>query len=85
MIVTYVMVAVCVIGVLGGVASVMSYDKRYGQGGSGIRVPRHTLRTVQRSRPSRQLKAVETALSTDPDEDQPACSPVRSHGRWSAR
>jgi hypothetical protein len=82
MVVTYVMIAVCVFGVLGGLASVASYDHVYGQGGSKMRIPKHSRRTGQRARPSRQLRAVEAALAEDAATDQPtSCSPVRSHGR----
>lgn len=83
MVVTYVMVAVCVVGVLGGVASVLNYEQRYSQSGSRMRIPRHSRRSGQRSRPSRQLQAVEAALAKDPATDQAtSCSTVRSHGRW---
>ena len=71
MVVTYVMVAVCVVGVLGACASVLSYDKLYGQSGTRMRIPKHSRRTVQRSRPSRQLEAIETALSEQAATDQP--------------
>jgi hypothetical protein len=85
MVVTYVMVAVCVIGVLGAVANVLSYDK-LSESGNKMRVPRHTRRSGQRSRPSRQLQAVETALEEDAATDEPpSCSTVRSHGRWTGR
>jgi hypothetical protein len=83
MVVTYVMVAVCVVGVLGGVASVHSYDRVYSQRGSKMRIPRHSRRSRQGSRPSRQLQAVEAALAEDAAIDQPtSCRTVRSHGRW---
>jgi hypothetical protein len=83
MIVTYVMVAVCVVGVLGGLASVHSYDKVYSHGGSKMRIPKHSRRSTEGSRPSRQLQAVEAALAEDATTDQPtSCSTVRSHGRW---
>jgi hypothetical protein len=83
MVVTYVMVAVCVVGVLGGVASVLSYDQRYSQSGSKMRIPKHSRRSGQGSRPSRQLQAVEAALAEDAATDQPtSCSTVRSHGLW---
>jgi hypothetical protein len=86
MLVTYVMVAVCVVGVLGGVASVLSYDKVYGQSGSKMRVSRHSRRGRHGSRSSRQLQAVEAALAEDAAADEPtSCSTVRSHGRWRAR
>lgn len=84
MIVTYVMVAVCVVGVLGAMASVLSYDNQYSKSGSEMRIPKHSRRGRHASRPSRQLRAVEAALAEDPPADQPAsCSTVRSHGRWS--
>ena len=86
MVVTYVMVAVCIVGVLGGVASVHSYDKVYSQRGSKMRIPKHSRRSGQRSRPSRQLQAVEAALAEDGATDEPtSCSPVRSHGSWTGR
>ena len=84
--VMYVMVVICVVGVLGGVASVASYDKLYSHSGSGMRIPRHSRGSGQRSRPSRQLRAVEAALAEDAATDQSTpCSPVRSHGRWIPR
>ncbi len=89
MVVTYVMIAVCVVGVLGGLASVHSYDKPYGQGGNRMRIPKHSRRSGRSSRPSRQLQAVEAALEENPATDQPAsCSTARSHdrsGRWRRR
>ena len=85
MVVTYVMIAVCIVGVLGGVASVHSYDN-VSTRGSKMRIPKHSRRSGQRSRPSRQLQAVEAALAEDGATDEPtSCSPVRSHGRWTAR
>jgi len=82
MVVTYVMVAICVVGVLGGVASVLSYDKVYSQSGSKMRIPKHSRRNRQGPRPSRQLQAVEAALAEDEATDQPtSCSTGRSHGR----
>lgn len=86
MIVTYVMVAVCVVGVLGGVASVLSYDDLYGKSGSRMRIPKHSRRNRQTSRPSRQLEAIEAALTEDAATDQAtARSDTRSHGRWTRR
>ena len=94
MVVTYVMVAVCIVGVLGGVASTLSYDKHYGEKGTGMRIPRHSRRSAQqtrrrsaqRPRPSRQLQALEAALTEDTATDQPpSCSPTRSRARRMAR
>ncbi len=86
MVVTYVMVAVFIVGVLGGVASVHSYDRVYSKRGTRMRIPRHSRRSRQGSRPSRQLQAVEAALAEDGAGDQPtSCSPVRSHRRWTTR
>ena len=86
MIVTYVMVAVTIIGVLGGVATVLSYDHLDRKSSSRMRIPKHSRRSPRRSRPSRQLQAVESALAEDPATDQsPDCSTVRSHGRWKTR
>jgi hypothetical protein len=88
MVVTYVMIAVTVVGVLGGVASVLSYDHLNGGSGSGtkMRIPRHSRRSRQSSRPSRQLRAVEAALTEDAVTDQEAsCPTARSHGRWTRR
>jgi hypothetical protein len=85
MVVTYVMVAVCVVGVLGAIANVLSYDN-YTAKGSKMRVSKHSRRSAPRSRPSRQLQALETALSEDAVSDEPtSCSPVRSHGRWKSQ
>ena len=82
MIVTYVMIAVCVVGVLGAIGSALSYDKPYGQIGDPMRIPRRSRRTPQVSRrPSRQLQALEAALSEDAaDDETPPRSAVRSHG-----
>jgi hypothetical protein len=85
MVVTYVMVAVCVLGVLGAMASVLSYDKPYGEIGSPMRIPRRSRRTPPVSRPSRQLQALEAALTEDGAADEPPCSPVRAHRRWRSR
>jgi hypothetical protein len=83
MVVTYAMVALCVVGVIGALASVLSYDKHYSESGSPLRMARHARRSGQRSRPSRQLQAVEAALEKD---DQPTtCSAGRSRGRWRRR
>lgn len=81
MVVTYVMVAVCVVGVLGAMASVLSYDKPYGEIGSPMRIPKRSRRTPPVSRPSRQLEALEAALSEDAGPDEPSCSPARTHRR----
>jgi hypothetical protein len=81
MVVTYVMVAVFVVGVIGAVASVLSYDKPYGELGSPMRIPRASRRRPPASRPSRQLQALEAALTKDAATDEPSCVPVRSH-RW---
>jgi hypothetical protein len=86
MVVTYVMIAVCIVGVLGGLASVHSYDKPYGQGANRMRIPKHSRRTPRSSRPSKQLQAVEAALTEDQPSDQPTSrSTARSHGRWTRR
>jgi hypothetical protein len=69
MFVTLVMVAVCVIGVIGGVASVLSYDSDSDRG-SEMRIPRHSRRSPPVSRPSRQLRAVEAALEEDASADR---------------
>ncbi len=81
MVVTYVMVAVCVVGVLGAVASALSYDKPSGGIGSPMRIPRHSRRGAKRPSPSRQLQAVEAALTEDDAQSEP-CTTVRSRGRW---
>lgn len=82
MVVTYVMVAVFVVGVLGAVASVLSYDKPYGELGSPMRIPRGSRRRPPVSRPSRQLQALEAALDRDTATEEPHCSPARAHRRW---
>jgi hypothetical protein len=79
MVVTYVMVAVCVVGVLGAMASVLSYDQPHGGIGSPMRIPRRSRRSAPAPRPSRQLEALETALAEDVAVDERSCSPVRSH------
>jgi hypothetical protein len=89
MIVTYVMVAVCVVGVLGGIATVLSYDNLPSGSGSRMRIPRHSRRSRRASRPSRQLRAVESALAQEAATEQPASSrrrrarriPLREHRR----
>lgn len=86
MVLTCVVVVVFVVGVLGAVASVLSYDKLCGVNGSKMHIPRHSRRSGRAARPSRQLQAVETALADDAVTDQPTpCPTVRSHGRWTAR
>jgi hypothetical protein len=83
MVVTYVMVAVCVVGVIGGVASSLSYDKPHTRSGGGMRIPRQSRRSRQGSRPSRQLQAVEAALAEEAASDQATPrSTARTHGRW---
>ena len=84
MVVTYVMVAVCVVGVLGAMASVLSYDKPHGEIGSPMRIPKRSRSTPPSPRPSRQLQALEAALAEDAATDETSCSPVRSHSRWSS-
>jgi hypothetical protein len=86
MVVTYVMIAVCVVGVLGGISSVHSYEKVYSFSGSRMRIPKRSRRSRRASRPSRQLQAVEAALAEEPATDQPtACSTARSHARPTSR
>lgn len=86
MAVTYVMVAVFVVGVLGAVASVLSYDKPYGELGGPMRIPRGSRRRTPAARPSRQLQALESALTKGNASDEPPCTPVRSHRRrWGQR
>jgi len=82
MVVTYVMIVVFVVGVLGAVASVLSYDKPYGDIGSPMRIPRGSRRRPPVARPSRQLQALEAALEKDTATEEPSCSPVRSHRTW---
>lgn len=81
MVVTYVMIVVFVVGVIGAVASVLSYDKPYGEIGSPMRIPRGSRRRPPVSRPSRQLRALESALAKDTTTDEPSCTPARSHRR----
>jgi hypothetical protein len=71
MIVTYVMVAVCVVGVIGGVASALSYDKPYGEIRSPMRIPKRSRRSPRGSRRSRQLQALDAALTEEAAIDQP--------------
>jgi hypothetical protein len=83
-VVTYVMVALCLIAVLGTVGSIQGYDRPYGGAGSPMRIPRHSARRARRSRRSRQLRALETALEERTPVKRPGpCAPVRSHGRRS--
>lgn len=83
MVVTYVMVIVFVVGVIGAVASVLSYDNSYGEIGGPMRIPRgSTRRRPPAPRPSRQLQALESALAKDTTTDETSCTPVRSHRRW---
>jgi hypothetical protein len=74
-VVAYVMVAVCVVGVLGAIASIHSYEKVYAEKGSKMRVPRHSGKSRPRTRPSRQLQALEAALAEQPVNDQPTSAP----------
>jgi hypothetical protein len=71
MVVTYVMVVVCVVGVIGAVASALGYDQAYGEISGPMRIPKQSRRSAQGSRPSRQLKALEAALAEDAPLDQP--------------
>ncbi len=71
MVVTYVMVAVCVIGVIGGVVSALGYDNPSGQIGTPMRIQNRARRRVRPSRPSRQLQALEAALQKDGEPDHP--------------
>lgn len=83
MIVTFVMVAVCVVGVIGAIASVIGYDKPYGEIGAPMRIPKRSSRGARASRPSRQLRALEAALEEEaPAEQAGSCAEVRSHSRW---
>jgi hypothetical protein len=87
MVVTYVMVTFCVVGVIGALASVLSYDKHYSENGSPMRIARHPRRSVPRRRPSSQLQAIEAALARDSAADQPdhALRARRVHLRGSRR
>ena len=83
MIVTFVMVVVCVAGVISAVASAVGYDKPSGEIGDPMRIPRRSRASARRSRPSRQLQALEAALGDGTARDQPTpCCEVRSHSRW---
>lgn len=76
---------VCVIGILGSMASASGYDQLYGQTNSAVQEPRRSARQGKLRRRSRQLRAVEAALETSdvrPTAGRPATS---GHGRWSRR
>jgi len=85
MVVMSVMVVVCVVGVVGAVVSVLGYDKLYDEIGNGMHVPRHASRRARAPRPSRQLQALEAALTEEHDEAPPSCPSGRSHRGWIAR
>lgn len=64
MLVTFAIAAVCVIGIIGAIASTLGYDQLYGQESRGAQLPPRAVRRSKPRRPSRQLRAVETALAT---------------------
>jgi hypothetical protein len=71
---TYLIIVFCVVGVLGGVASVQSYE-RHAEKGSKVRMPRHSRKGRPPARRSRQLQALEAALAEEPVGDQQASAP----------
>lgn len=64
MLVMCVIAAVCVLGVVGTLASTLSYDQLYGQEPRRRQLPPRSVRRPKSRRRSRQLQAVETALAT---------------------
>jgi hypothetical protein len=56
---------VCVLGVVGALASTLSYDQLYGQEPRGYEPPSRPVRRRRSRRRSRQLRAVEAALAAD--------------------
>lgn len=82
MIVTWVMVIVCVVGVIGAIASAVGYDKPSGEIGDPMRIPRRSRSAPRRSRRSRQLEALEAALGEATTTDRAAArSRARSRSR----
>jgi hypothetical protein len=81
-VVTWVMIVVCVVGVLGAIASSLSYDEPYGHVGSPMRIPKGSRKAARRPRPSRQLRALEAALEEGAGTEQRTPrSEFRSRGR----
>jgi hypothetical protein len=80
MLVTIVIVLVCVIGIIGAMASTLGYDGLYGQT-ERVELPRRSVRRKRLRRPSQQLRAVEAALAPAEPDPPPGCSSPRTHGR----
>ncbi len=76
---------VCVVGIVGALASTLRYDQLYGQNASGVQFQARSVRRPRSRRRSRQLRAVEAALATNESEPSPACSPPSRRKRWSRR
>jgi hypothetical protein len=64
MLVMCVIAAICVLGVVGALASTLSYDQLYGQDRGGRQLPPRSVRRRKSRRRSRQLQTVEAALAT---------------------
>lgn len=81
------MVALCVVGIIGAVATAVSYDQPGGQMGGPMRIPKRSRRQRRERRRSRQLQALEAALGQDPPTGPPeSCSDgARRRGRWLPR
>jgi len=74
---------VCVIGIIGAVASTLGYDQPYGQGARGIALPPRAARRKRLRRASQQLRAVEAALVSQEPKPRSECSAPRTRPRSS--
>jgi hypothetical protein len=79
MLVMWALAAVCVLGILGALASTVGYDQLYGQEPRRTQPPPRSVRRRPRfRRASRQLRAVEAALTSaagSPPEDGTGARP----------
>jgi len=81
MLVTCVIILVSVIGILGAVASTLSYHQLYGQTERSVELPPRSVRRKRLRRRSQQLGAVEAALGRVEADPPPGCSVPRVHER----
>lgn len=69
-----VIAVVCVVGIVGALASTLSYDELYGQNPRRLEPPPRPIRRRRSRRRSRQLRAVEAALATPESQRAAAAS-----------
>jgi hypothetical protein len=70
-----VIAVVCVVGIVGGLASTLSYDQLYGQDPRRLEPPLRPVRPRRSRRRSRQLRAVEAALASAEAHPAPGHEP----------